>query len=315
MRFQEVLHSRTGAVVIGAVVLVGLGGASGAVAASMVTSSDIKNDTVRSRDVHNGTLGEQDMNDYTVGKINQPGPQGPAGPEGKQGPQGPPGDAATYNGPNWSIIDRNTIGNGDAYLRAGPSSTAFGEAADQAKPPMGDGSLGIRTGSSQDKADFGDAVDFVGDKVADLQTLKYSIYTTGEHNSINAANLPNLTYEIDPNNPDITSTSGSEVHYSSMVYVPAAQAAGWKEHDASATTNDTGAGWYFTNGPTATATGCTPASLCTLKDAQQGIPDATVYTVSISKGRDNAFSGAVDKLVINNDTYDFEPLGVTKTTN
>jgi hypothetical protein len=295
MKFQEVLHSRTGAVIIGAAVLVGLGGASGAVAATMVTSSNIKDDTIRSRDVHNGTLGERDMNSYTVGKINQQAP------------------TPKYPGADWSIIDRNTIGNGDAFLRSGPSSTAFGEPADQAKPPMGVGSLGIRTGSTQDKADFGDAVDFAGNKVADLTTLKYSIYTTGENNSINAANLPNLTYEIDPNNPNITGPNG-EVHYTSMVYVPAAQAAGWKEHDASAATNDTGAGWYFTNGPTATATGCTPASLCTLADAQKGIPDATIYTLAISKGRDNAFSGAVDKLVVNNATYDFEPNGVIKST-
>ena len=33
--------------------------------------------------------------------------------------------------------------------------------------------------------------------------------------------------------------------------------------------------------------------------------------MSIIKGRDYAFSGAVDKLVINDTTYDFEPFGVS----
>ena len=38
--------------------------------------------------------------------------------------------------------------------------------------------------------------------------------------------------------------------------------------------------------------------------------DATILTAQISKGRDYAFSGAVDALKINAETYDFEPLGV-----
>jgi hypothetical protein len=34
----------------------------------------------------------------------------------------------------------------------------------------------------------------------------------------------------------------------------------------------------------------------------------------ISKGRDNAFRGAVDALRVNNVQYDFEPLGVIRGT-
>ena len=44
------------------------------------------------------------------------------------------------------------------------------------------------------------------------------------------------------------------------------------------------------------------------------VPNATLYTVQISKGRDWAFSGAVDALQINNAVYDFEPFGVSQTT-
>jgi hypothetical protein len=47
-------------------------------------------------------------------------------------------------------------------------------------------------------------------------------------------------------------------------------------------------------------------------DLAQG--DATLFTVQITKGRDFAFSGAVDALVLGGTTYDFEPLGVLATT-
>ena len=37
---------------------------------------------------------------------------------------------------------------------------------------------------------------------------------------------------------------------------------------------------------------------------------ATIYTAQVTKGRDFAWQGAVDGLVINDTTYDFEPFGV-----
>ena len=43
------------------------------------------------------------------------------------------------------------------------------------------------------------------------------------------------------------------------------------------------------------------------------MPDATILSAQITKGRDFAFTGAVDALQINNSVYDFEPFGVTKT--
>ena len=39
-------------------------------------------------------------------------------------------------------------------------------------------------------------------------------------------------------------------------------------------------------------------------------PNASIYTAQITKGRDYAFSGAVDALRINNQVFDFEPFGV-----
>ena len=52
------------------------------------------------------------------------------------------------------------------------------------------------------------------------------------------------------------------------------------------------------------------ALVSTLAAAENGVPDAKVYSLAISKGRDYAFSGAVDDLVINDTMYDFEPTGV-----
>ena len=42
------------------------------------------------------------------------------------------------------------------------------------------------------------------------------------------------------------------------------------------------------------------------------MPDATILSAQITKGRDYAFTGAVDALQINNTVYDFEPFGVTE---
>ena len=47
--------------------------------------------------------------------------------------------------------------------------------------------------------------------------------------------------------------------------------------------------------------------------AEGGSPDATpatIYTVAVTKGRDNSFVGAVDGLRLNDTIYDFEPFGV-----
>jgi hypothetical protein len=41
-----------------------------------------------------------------------------------------------------------------------------------------------------------------------------------------------------------------------------------------------------------------------------GDPAVVGYSVGISKGRDFAFSGAVDAFQFNGKTYDFEPTGV-----
>lgn len=62
---MKILNERLSAVAMGAALLVAFGGAS-AVAAGMVTSSNIQDDTVRSRDIHDNTVRSQDVRDNSV---------------------------------------------------------------------------------------------------------------------------------------------------------------------------------------------------------------------------------------------------------
>jgi hypothetical protein len=100
----SIFRSRTAAVAAGAAVLVGAS-SFGAVAGSLVTSKDIKNDTVRSVDVHDNGLYMRDLSHGVQTRINAPGPQGPAGPQGAPGADGAPGatgPAALANIEHWS---------------------------------------------------------------------------------------------------------------------------------------------------------------------------------------------------------------------
>jgi hypothetical protein len=308
----KLLRNRVLAVAVGAAVVVGMG-AGGAIGAAMVTSADIRDQTIQARDIRADAVEGSELAQDTVAgphltsalrdRMNQAGPRGPQGPRGPRGPQGPPGENGTaeYAAPEWSIIDRNVIGAGDAYLRSGPSSLAFGQ---DETPPLGVGSLGIRTATGADKAAFGNQVDFVGDSVLDLEELGYTVFTTGENNGKGPNNMPSITFEIDPNLE--TSAAG----FSSMVFAPNNSAPGvWTQIDATDDAN--GAVW----GLTGTGMPCNiNGARCTWTELQTALDDGgdppTIHTVGITKGRDFAFSGAVDALVINADTYDFEPFGV-----
>ena len=293
------LPSGRTATVLGAAAILAFATGGGAVAGGMITGAQIKNGTVDTADlapeavgsskVANGSLRMYDLAEGVQDRINAGGPAGPQGPEGPAGPAGPAG-TAKYVGANWSIIDRNVEGNGDAFLRSGPTVGAV-------EAPSGIGSLGLRTGSPTDKVAFGNQVDFAGNPVSGLDTLKYSVFTTGENKAKDAENLPSLAFEINPH------TTRS---YSTLVYTPVeAPANTWSEQDAS-----TAQRWWLTGGAGAD-TSCNQVTYCTLAEIQAKLPEATILTVQITKGKDYAFSGAVDKLVVNDTTYDFEPFGVS----
>jgi hypothetical protein len=250
--------------------------ASGDIKDGTVSSADLKNSNIASGDIKDGTIGTQDLSAAAITSL-------------------------TYSGPNWSIVDRNVIGNGDSYLRAGPNPP---------NPPDGLGSLGIRTGSANDSAAFGNQVDFFNDSVNDLTNVGFSVFTTAENNSAAPNNMPAIRIEIDPN------LDAPVTNFSTMVYGPDNGTPGvWSHFDADADPVPrwglTGAAFAGTqcdiNGPR-----CTFAELIDYLD--DGAPDANILTVQIGKGRDYAFSGAVDSLVINTEKFDFEPFGVITTT-
>ena len=109
--------------------------------------------------------------------------------------------------------------------------------------------------------------------------------------------MPSIVFKIDPNLTPATSTS----NFSSLVYVPANGTSNtWTTFDAVA---DTGKHWGLTGGAGTSGPCSINGSRCTFGEVQAYLNDggdaATIYTAQIGKGRDYAFSGAVDALKIN----------------
>ena len=143
--------------------------------------------------------------------------------------------------------------------------------------------------------------------VSDLTAVGFSVFTTGENSGLAPNNMPSIAFEIDPNLNPLDS-------FSTMVYAPDNSTPNrWTTLDAVA---DPDPRWGLTGMPATTCDingpRCTWDELMTFLD--DGGDDAVILTVQIQKGRDFAFSGAVDGLTINTDVYDFEPFGVFQTT-
>ena len=261
-------------VLAAAAVFIVLGG--GAYAATQINGQNIQN----------GTIGQAKFNTPTRQKLNH------------------------TVGKEWGIITRNTIGSAVGDLRSGPYGS-FGVTGAASKPPRGTGSLGLQVsdaalsgGTPQEKVAFGNEVAFLGNQVANLNRAGFRVFQTVENAAISPGNMPNIALEIDPN---CCSSS-----YSTMIWVPdpAPVTNRWSGFLDATTTGD----WYFT-GSTGTATGCNQATMCSFSAAKAALaandsPPATIYTVAVAKGRDNAWVGAVDNLRINDTIYNFEVTGV-----
>ena len=311
-----------------AVIVMALVGGGSAVAGSLVTSAKIADGTIQNRDIADGTISLSRLSEGTQALIRQhatdgvngrDGANGAGGQDGARGLQGQAGTAgndgvngvdgkdgvngvdgkdgrdgtdATIASGNWGIIDRNVIGSASAVLRSGPGGA-----------PLGTGSLNVSVADGASKIAFGNEADFAGLKVSSINALGFSVYQTGENASISAANLPNISLEV---NPGVAGKT-----YSSLVYNPApVQPSRWSTVDATQ-----GAGWYFTNAAVAAATGCGQGAgqrFCTLDEIKTAAPDAYVtYSLGIAKGRDSAWHGAVDAVRVNDRVFDFEETGVS----
>lgn len=176
---------------------------------------------------------------------------------------------------------------------------------------VGDGSLNLTTGSDNDKAVFGNEIDEVaGGLLADVEQVGFHVFTTQE-NSKRGNNMPSIIFEINPNRGDRPAKT-----YSSLVFMPNNSANGWSGFiDA---TKAASGKWGLTGWGEPTTTCNINGSRCTWDEIQAYLNDdgeaATIKSVSISKGRDCAFSGAVDGLRVNDTVFDFESDGVFTTT-
>jgi hypothetical protein len=298
----------TPGVVLGAIAIV-LAMSGSAVATSLITSAKIKDGTIQNKDIKKGTIALDRLTTATqkaVKLAGMPGPAGATGAAGTNGTNGAKGDAGTTlqasPGPsalaNWGTINRNTIGSASAILRDGPL-----------KPPYGSGSLNITVGSGADKVAFGDDFDSVaGGQLHNVKQVGFNVFTTGENGKPGATkNMPSIIFEIDPNSDDKPAEN-----YASLVYVPAENTASnaWSPYiDATRT------GTWGLSGTTWRNTTCSlDTASCTWDQVQayldaSGDP-ATILSVMVSKGRDNAWSGAVDGLRVNDTVFDFERDGV-----
>jgi hypothetical protein len=301
----------TPGVVLGAIAIV-LAMSGSAVATSLITSAKIKDGTIQNKDIKKGTIALDRLTSATQKAVKLAGTPGPAGAKGANGTNGTNGTNGEKGDPgttlqaspgptslvNWGTINRNTIGSASAVLRDGPL-----------KPPYGSGSLNLTVGSASDKVAFGDDFDSVaGGLLHNVKQVGFSVFTTGENGKPGAAqNMPSIIFEIDPNSDDKPAEN-----YASLVYVPADNTASnaWSPYiDATRTGvwGLSGAKWDGTTCSLDTAS-CTWDQVQNYLDAS-GDP-ATILSVMVSKGRDHAWSGAIDGLRVNDTVFDFEHDGV-----
>jgi hypothetical protein len=210
---------------------------------------------------------------------------------------GKQGSRIEFSSAKWGLIGRNTIGTAYAQLRTGPWGTALQES----DPPSGVGSLQIIVGDGTQKVAYGNQNDFLTTRLNTVNKLSYWVYRDID---APAPIFPGVSFEV--LNPT------AAIGYTSLVYVPPAvvptpPALVWRKLDALA-----GANWFFTNNLIGTCTQAT--TFCTFAQARAALtnPGYRILSLAISKGRDDAFNGAVDALQVNGTVYDFEPQGVVE---
>jgi hypothetical protein len=228
------------------------------------------------------------------GKPDHDGKKGTPGHRGRKH-----GSPVAFSSAKWGLIGRNTIGTAYAQPRTGP----WGSALQESDPPSGVGSLQIIVGDGTQKVAYGNQNDFFTTRLDTVGTLTYWVYRDID---APAPTFPGVSFEV--LNPT------AAVTYTSLVYVPPAvvptpPALVWRKLDALA-----GAHWFFTNGPLAASSGCNQTTFCTFAQATAALTNVNyrILSLAVSKGRDDAFNGAVDALRMNGIVYDFEPQGVVE---
>jgi hypothetical protein len=196
-------------------------------------------------------------------------------------------------------MNRGIVGSPGIALRSGPVFLS-------SRPPGdGDGSLNFLVATGE-RASFGNEVDAFG-TIDDLDAVGFHVFTTGENSGRGNPNMPNITFEI---NPNLTSTPST---FSSLVFVPGTNSASNQWSGYIDATSDAAGFWWLT-GAAGTATGCILSAECSFADMKaaldDGAPAAVINTAAVTKGTDFAWAGAIDGLRINSQIFNFEATGV-----
>jgi hypothetical protein len=262
-----------------------------------ITSREIRNGSIRNRDIRPDIIRRNRLTERLRNLIRQRGPQGHPGAPGAPGRPG--GSTPTLTSANFGGIDRAVFGSPVAQLRSGPGD-----------PPSGTGSLGLLVAGGPnynpaEKIAYGIAADGL---LSDLRNVGFAVFTTPANVSRGGqgANMPNIQFEVNPRLTD----AGGEITFSTLTFNAVNSDPNvWTTIDAT----DSDAGRWSLTGRAGTATGCvtiSPTSGCTFDEIKSRLPDATIFSVMINKGRDFEWQGAVDALRVNGRIADFEQGGV-----
>jgi hypothetical protein len=293
-----------------------IGGGTWAVANGLITGKDIENGSITGRDIKRGSITSREIGNRAIHNrdirrrvitlnrltrrvqrlIRRRGPEGPGGAPGLPGQPG--GSTPILTSGNFGVIDRAVFGSPVAQLRSGPGD-----------PPSGSGSLGLLVAGGPDysppeKIAYGIRE---SGSLSRLRRVGFAVFTTPANVTRGGpgSNMPNIQFEI---NPHLSDASGS-ITFSTLTFNAVnGEAHAWTTIDAT----DPAAGRWSLTGRAGTATSCaTPSATagCTFEQIKDRLPDATISTLMVNKGRDFEWQGAVDALRINGRIADFEEGG------
>lgn len=190
----------------------------------------------------------------------------------------------------WQFVQETPIGSG--MMVTGPE-----------KPPLGSGSANLVVDNTGGEALAKAA--YQGLNLSDIDNLEYSTYRTTGAPALAVA----LQFNIDRDGE-----GGINTYQGRLVYEPyftheviTGEWQTWNPMDNAGTGN-----WWFSNAATATLGGCSQSNPCTWQEVLDKNPDIEIHQVfgavvlKAGSGWIGGFSGNVDALTINTDTYDFE---------
>ena len=310
----------TPGVALGIVAIV-LATSGSAVAGSLITSSQIKDGTIQNKDIKKGTIaarpphsghaeGDQARRRRPARRA-RPAPPAPRAPparparralDGRPGTtvQASPGVAPTAG--NWGVINRNT----DRLAGRVPALRPAHAAARQGlAEPHRQGRH--REGRLRQRGRHGRRRPVRQRHAGRLQRL----HDGREQRARAPANMPSITFEVDPN------VNGKASNYTSLVFMPANTAGQPVErlHRRAPRPASGAARAARSPAPSATSTARAARSTsCRRTSTTATTTRPKILSVAVVKGKDNSWSGAVDGLRINDTVFDFEETGVFTTT-